>query len=59
MGSAGLSRKFAEAKERWRARRMSKEEVREEDREEAAGGFHLQEEVKGEDGGQQVKDEVP
>ena len=46
VGSVGLSRKFAEAKERWRAtRRVRKEEGREEEE----GGFHLQEEVKRED----------
>ena len=46
VGSVGLSRKFAEAKERWRAaRRVRKEEGRDEE----AGVFHLQEEVKRED----------
>ena len=38
LGSVGLSRKFSEAKERWRAsRQVRREEVRDEE----AGGFHL------------------
>jgi hypothetical protein len=38
VGSVGLGRKFAEAKERWRATRSGR---REEVRDEEAGGFHL------------------